>query len=123
VKNADVRGNTFAGLVQGEVDSWLTRRTNLNIFASFSGTDGFIYERGRLKQQVTNLDYKKPNTINVGVEQIFGRNPDFSQVGGGVILEIYNIPKRISFAVRSGYKHDSSFGSGAYGGLELYVGF
>jgi hypothetical protein len=123
VKNADVRGNTFAGLIQGEFDSWLPSRTNFNLFASFSGTDSFLYERGRIKQQITNLNFKKPNTINIGVEQFFGRNPDFRQVGVGPILEIYNIPNRISFALRSGYKHDSTFGNGFYGGLEFYMGF
>ena len=37
---------------------------------------------------------------------------DFQQVGVGPTLEIYNIPNRISFALRSGYKHDSTFGNG-----------
>jgi len=122
-KNADIRGTTFEGLVQGEFDTWLPSRTNFNLFASYSGTDGFLYERGRIKQQITNLNFKKPNTINIGMEQFFGRNPDFRQVGVGPILEIYNIPNRISFALRSGYKHDSTFGNGFYGGLEFYVGF
>lgn len=123
VRSADVRGNTFSGLVQGEFDSWLSGRTNLNIFSSFSGTDSFFYERGRIKRQITNLDFKKENTINIGMEQFYGRNPDFHMVGGGPILEVYHIPKRISFALRSGYKHDSTFGSGLYGGLELSVKF
>jgi hypothetical protein len=122
-KNADVRGTTFAGLVQAEFDSWLPSRTNFNLFASYSGTDGFLYERGRIKQQITNLNFKKPNTINVGIEQFYGRNPDFRQVGVGPILEIYNIPHRISFDLRCGYKHDSTFGSGIYGGLDFYKGF
>jgi len=122
-KNADIRGTTFGGLVQGEFDTWLPSRTNFNLFASYSGTNGFLYERGRIKQQITNLNFKKPNTINVGVEQFYGRNPDFQQVGVGPILEIYNIPNRISLALRSGYKHDSTFGNGFYGGLEFYVGF
>ncbi len=123
VKNADVRGGTFAGLVQGEFDSWLPSRTNFNVFASFSGTNSFFYERGRIKQQITNLNFKKDNTINLGVEQFYGRNPDFRQAGGGLILEVYNIPNKISLAFRSGYKHDSTFGSGAYGGLEFSVNF
>jgi hypothetical protein len=121
VGTAEVKGNTFAGVVQGELDTWLSSRTNFNLFSSFSGTDNFFYERGRIKQQITNLDFKKPNTINVGVEQFYGRNPDFRQLGGGLILELFNIPKEISFAVRVGYKHDSTFGSGTYGGLELYI--
>jgi hypothetical protein len=105
------------------LDSWLPSRTNFSAFASFSGTDSFIYQRARIKQQITNLDFKKPNTINIGVEEIFGRNPDFRQIGGGLILEIFNIPRFFSFAIRSGYKHDTTFGSGIYGGLEFYTRF
>lgn len=123
LRTADVRGSTVAGLVQGEFDTWLPSRTNFSGFASFSGTNDFLYERVRIKQQITNLSFKKPNTLNLGVEQIYGRNPDFHQIGGGLIMEIYNIPKRISFAVRTGYKNDSTFGNGVYGGLEFYVGF
>ena len=123
VKHAELRGDTLGGLVQGEFDTWLPSRTNFNAFASFSGEDSFFYERGKIKQQITNLNFKKSNTINVGVEQFYGRNPDFRQVGVGPILEIYNIPKKIAFALRIGYKHDSTFGNGAYGGLEFYKGF
>lgn len=123
VKNAEVRGSTFAGLVQGEFDTWLPSRTNFNVFASFSGTDSFVYERGRIKQQITNLNFKKPNNINVGIEQFYGRNPDFRQAGVGLLLELYNIRRKISLAFRGGYKHDSTFGNGAYGGLEFYIGF
>src|SRR5208283_5920854 len=47
-QSASVRGSTLAGLVQGEFDTWFPTRTNLNIFASFSGTSDFSYERGRI---------------------------------------------------------------------------
>lgn len=123
VTNAKVRGNTLAGLVQGELDGWLPTRTNFSAFASFSGTDSFLYQRARIKQQITNLDFKKSNTVNAGVEEIFGRNPEFNQIGGGIIVEIFNIPRWFSFAVRSGYKHDTTFGNGIYGGLEFYTRF
>ncbi len=122
-RSAKVRGNTTAGLVQGEFDTWLPTRTNLNVWASYSGTDSFFFERGRVKQQVTNLDYRKSNSLNVGLEQSIGRNPDFRQNGVGLLIEVYNIPYKIAFAVRGGYKHDSTFGDGAYWGLELYKGF
>jgi len=122
-RNAEVRGNTLAGLVQGEFDSWLPSRTNVNLFASFSGTDGFLYERGKIKQQATNLDFKKAYTINVGVEEFYGRNPDFHEIGVGLLVELFHIPQKISLALRGGYKHDSTFSGGAYGGLELYKGF
>ncbi len=102
MKQADVRGGTFAGLVQGELDTTFRSRTNLYIYPSYSGTDQFFYERARLKQQITNLDFKKANTIHLGIEQFYGRNPDFRQRGGGLILEAYNLPNKISIALRRG---------------------
>ena len=122
-QSASVRGSTSAGLVQGEFDTWLPTRTNLNIFASFSGTSDFSYERGRIKQQITNLDFQKPYTLNVGVEQFYGSNADFHQTGGGLYVELFHIPQKISIALRGGLKQDSTFDGGFYGGLELYKGF
>lgn len=123
VRTAEVRGSTWAGLIQGEFDTWLASRTNINLSASFSGTDSFFYERGRIKRQISNYEFKKPNTINLGIEQFYGRNPDFRMAGGGLLLEVYHIPKKLSLALKGGYKHDSTFGSGGYGGLELFVSF
>ena len=122
-QTAKVRGNTTAGLVQGEFDTWFPTRTNLNVMASYSGTDDFFYERGRVKQQVCNLDFRKPNNISVGLEQFYGRNADYDQAGGGLLLEVYNIPMKFALILRGGYKHDSTFGNGSYGGLELYKAF
>lgn len=121
--NSSQRGNTTAGLVQGEFDTWLPSRTNINIFASYSGNSDFFYEKGKIKQQITNLDYKGPYTVSVGVEQFIGRNEDFQGEGYGLVVELYNIPHKIAVALRGGFKHDSTFGNGAYWGLDLYKGF
>jgi hypothetical protein len=123
IRSVKIRGDSVAGLIQGEFDHWLPSRTNLNGFASFSGTNSFLYERGRIKQQITNLDFKKSNTFNVGVEQIVGRNADFTQFGGGLVLEMFNIPNWVALSLRGGYKHDTTFGDGAYGGVEFYKRF
>lgn len=122
-QSASVRGSSVAGTLQGEFDTWFSSRTSLNASASFSGTSNFSYEKVRIKQQITNLDFKKTYTLNAGVEQFYGRNSDFNQEGVGLILELFQISGRISVAVRGGLKHDSTFGGGAYGGLELYKGF
>ena len=42
---------------------------------SFTNTDGFIYEKGTVKQQLTNLDYSRPNTVNGGVEVVWAPTP------------------------------------------------
>jgi hypothetical protein len=120
---ASVRGSTTAGVIQGEFYSWLPSRTNLNLFVSYSGTSNFSYERGGIKQQITNLDFKGPYNINVGLEQFYGRNSDFHGEGIGIVVELFYIPQKFSVALRGGFKHDSTFGAGAYGGLDLYKGF
>lgn len=120
---ASVRGSTTAGVIQGEFYSWLPSRTNINLFVSYSGTSNFSYERGAIKQQITNLDFKGPYNINVGLEQFYGRNSDFHGEGIGIIVELFYIPQKFSVALRGGLKHDSTFGAGAYGGLDLYKGF
>jgi hypothetical protein len=123
VRNADVRGSTFAGLIQGELYYQPFRATDLSLYGSYSGTDGFFYEKAKIKRQITNLDYKKPNNIHIGLEQFYGRNPDFNMIGGGPFLELYHIPWKLSFTLRCGYKHDSNFNNGAYGGIEFFKGF
>jgi hypothetical protein len=121
--NNSARGEKTGGLIQGEFDSWLTSTTNLNIFASYGGVSDFLYEKGRIKEQVTNLDFKKSYSWFVGLEQFVGRNVDFHGEGVGLALELFYIPEKFSIAIRSGYKHDSTFGNGAYWGLDLYKGF
>jgi hypothetical protein len=123
VRGADVRGSTFAGLIQGELYYQLFRATDLSLFGSYSGTDGFFYERAKLKRQITNLNYKMPTNISIGFEQFYGRNPDFNMIGVGPLLEFYHIPSKFALAFRVGYKHDSNFGNGAYGGIELFKAF
>jgi len=117
---AKVRGDTTSGMIQGEFDSWLPSRTNLNAFVNYSGTDNFLYQRARIKQQLTNYGFQKPNTFNVGVEQIYGRNPDFHQIMFGLLGEIYNIPHSLGVALHGGYKRDSTFHNGEYIGIEIY---
>jgi hypothetical protein len=122
-RNSSQRGSTSAAVIQGEFDTWLTKRTNFYIFGSYSDTSNFSYERAKLKYQITNLDHKDSHTLFIGAEQFYGRNSDFRGQGYGALLELYFIPLKASIGVRGGYKHDSTYGNGAYGGLELYKGF
>jgi len=120
---AEVRGTTAAPLVQVEFDTWLPSRTNFNYFGSFTGTDSFIYQKGGVKQQLTNLDYAGPNTVNGGVEVVWGSNPDFEMYQVGLVVEMFSIPHTLSLQARGGYKHDTTFGNGFYGGLTFFKGF
>ncbi len=120
---ASVSGRTTAGTVQGEFDTWITKRTNLNVFASYSGTSDFSYEKSRIKEQISNFDSKKSYTFYAGIEQFAGRNVDFHEQGVGPMVEFIYVPQKISVALIGGYKRDSTFGDGAYYGLQVYKGF
>jgi hypothetical protein len=122
-KNANMRGSTSSVLVQGELDSWLDKRTNVNLFGSFSGTNNFSYEKAKIRRQISNRDYQKPYTFLVGLEEFVGTNKDYTGVGLGASVELYYIPFKASLALRGGYKHDTTFGDGGYWGLEFYKGF
>jgi hypothetical protein len=122
-RNADVRGATNAGMVQAGIDVRVTKSTNVNFFGSYSGTNNFSYERGAVRQQISNFDFKKSYTFYVGAEQFIGRNADFKQEGVGPLLEMAYLPYNLSFGIRGGYKHDSTFGNGGYWGLQIYKGF
>ena len=122
--SARTRGSTTAGTIQGEFDTWFPGRTNFNVSASYSGTSDFVYEKARIKKQITNLDFQQgPFTLAAGVEQFFGQNSDFHGEGAALLLELYYIPLKFSIALRGGMKHDTTFGNGVYGGLDLYKGF
>ena len=120
---ASVRGATSAAVVQGEFDHWFPTKTNFGLSGSYSGTSDFSYEKAKIKQQVNNFDYKGSTNINVGVDQTYGRNADFHGITVGPLIELYYIPWKCAISLRGGYKHDSTFGGGGYGGLELYKGF
>lgn len=122
-QTASGRGNTSAGLIQGELNAWVTGRTNVSVFTSYSGVGNYLYEKAGIKYQITNLDYKKPYNLYIGAEQFLGRNADFQGEGYGGLVELFNNPLNISVALRGGLKHDSTFGNGIYWGLQFYKGF
>ncbi len=122
-RSADVRGGTTAGMIQGELDAWLTRYLNFFVVGSYSGTSNFSYEKAILKHQITNMDLKKPYSFYAGVEQFYGRNADFRQDGVGPMIQFVYIPLNFAMSLSGGYKHDSTFGQGTYVGFQIYKGF
>jgi hypothetical protein len=122
-QGSNVQGSRSAGVISGEFDTWLPTQTNFNVSGSYSGTSDFSYEKARIKQQVTNRDFKGPASLFVGVDQTYGRNADFHGETVGLLVELYYAPLKCSIGLRGGLKHDSTFGNGGYGGLDLYKGF
>ncbi|PKN68379.1 MAG: hypothetical protein CVU54_15080 [Deltaproteobacteria bacterium HGW-Deltaproteobacteria-12] len=120
---ASGRGNTSAGIIQGEVYAWITSRINFSAFGSYSGISNYSYEKAGIKYQLTNLDYKEPYTLYVGIDQFFGKNADYQGEGYGGLVELLYHPLNIFVGLRGGLKHDSTFGDGGYWGLQLYKGF
>jgi hypothetical protein len=120
---ARIRGSTLAGLVQGEVDSWLSGKTNVNMFTSYSGLDNYFYEKVRVKRQISNQKYAKPSTLFIGMEQFVGRNADYQSQGVGASVELYFVRQKASVGARGGFMHDSAFKNGPYWGLQFSKGF
>lgn len=123
VRTAAMRGETLSPVAQFEVSGELPSRTLLGYFANFNTGDDFIYQKATARQQVTNFDYARPNTLLVGLELIYGRNPDYEFVAVGPIIELYNVPGVFSVNIHGGYRHDATFGSGVYGGVGLWKRF
>lgn len=71
------------------------------------------------KWELNCFDFRKSNIIHLGVEQFYGRNPEFRMYALGATCELYNISNKISFTIRTGLKHDKTFNNGIYGGLSF----
>jgi hypothetical protein len=120
---ASGRGNTSAGILQGEVYAWITSRINFSAFGSYSGISNYSYEKAGIKYQINNPEFKEPYTFYIGIDQFFGKNADYQGEGYGGLLELLYHPLNISVGLRGGLKHDSTFGNGGYWGLQFYKGF
>lgn len=123
LKDAKVRGDTFAPSLQGELNYRFSKYISMDFYGSYSGTDNFFYEKFMIKSQISNFDFKKPDIFHLGCEQFYGKNPDFRMLGLGPFFEIYNIQNKISLSFRSGYTHDKNFRGGIYGGIQFFKAF
>lgn len=105
--------------VQAETMYWQETH-NFQGIASYSSLDDFFFGRVRGKLRVYS-----PETnccpILAGMDVAVMGNDDFGAVQTGPVVEI-PIGK-FSLLARGGYQYDSAFGSGGYGGFEIYTPF
>lgn len=106
-------------MLQMESMYWQETR-NLHAMVSYASLDDFFFGRVRAKLQTYS-----PETgccpIFAGLDIAGMGNDDFRAVQVGPVVEVPVAGFFLLF--RAGYQNDSSFGSGGYGGLEIYTQF
>jgi hypothetical protein len=106
--------------VQGEFDTWWDKEKNVSAIASYKSTDNFFWGRLRGKRGTGPVG---EGTIFLGMEAIGMGNEDFASYGVGGFVEFANIIPRLSFGLKIGFKHSSSFADSVYEGMEVYYNF
>ena len=104
--------------LQGETFYWHERGSFHGII-SYSTLDNFLWGRLRGKLLAFKTDGGLP--IYGGWDVIGMGNKDFNAFHTGPLLEIP--VGKLFFLIKAGYKYTSTFQSGAYTGLELYLPF
>ena len=107
--------------VYGQLEAlYWQEKWNLHAIGSYADLDNFFWSRLRGKV----LAYK-PEKIccatYIGWDMTGMGNADFRGVMTGPLAEIQI--SKVFFLVRSGYQHNTTFHSGAYGGFEIYFPF
>lgn len=109
--------------VGGEVYANPTSHNNVHGLVNYSTADRYTWGRLGFKEQISNRAWERPNAVFLGVEGIAQGNHDIrsNQVGG--LLEISNVPTKVSVMFKAGYKR-STFNVGpAATGPYFSVGF
>lgn len=105
--------------VQAETMYWHESHS-LHAMVSYASLDNFFFGRIRGKL-LTHSPETCCRKIFLGLDVAGMGNDDFSAVQAGPLVEVP--VGRFFLLARGGYQHDSNFGSGGYGGLEIYTSF
>lgn len=104
--------------VQAEAMYW-HEKGNLHAIGSFADLDDFFW--GRLRGKLLVHQATECCSAYAGWDVAGMQNRDYRAVQTGPLVEV-PIGK-LHLLVRGGYQHTTSFHSGAYGGVEVYVPF
>lgn len=104
--------------VQAEAMYW-HEKGNLHAIGSFADLDDFFW--GRLRGKLLVHQATGCCSAYAGWDVAGMQNRDYRAVQTGPLVEV-PIGK-LHLLVRGGYQHTTSFHSGAYGGVEVYVPF
>lgn len=105
--------------LQGEAFQW-QERGSLHGIISYGDLDQFFWGRLRGKLRVHRPD-QGCCTIYIGWDLAGMGNDDVHAVRAGPLVEVP--VGQIFWLVKAGYRYDSTFRSGAYTGLEIYLPF
>lgn len=116
---------TIGGFVgQWENDLVLARRWHGQLLASYGGAAQYVYCRGALRYQVSNLSWNRPVSLFCGLEAVRQGNRDSNGLQAGAFLESSLVPQHVSLGLHGGYKENWSAGlphaTGGYLGLGVY---
>jgi len=118
-RNDSGRDFDVGAFVQLETMYWQETH-NLQAMVSYASLDDFFFGRVRGKFRI-HAPETRCCTVFVGLDVAGMGNDDFSAVLTGPLVEVP--VGRFSLLARAGYQHDSGFGSGGYGGFEIYTPF
>ncbi len=118
-QNGSEREFDVGAFAQAETMYWQETHS-FHGFVSYSSEDNFFFGRARGKLRIYS-----PGTgccaIFAGLDVAGMGNDDFRAVQTGPLIEVPI--GGVSLLARAGFQRDSSFGSGVYGGLEIYAPF
>ncbi|MEO7866639.1 MAG: cellulose biosynthesis protein BcsS [Candidatus Eisenbacteria bacterium] len=114
-------------VVQADGDMVLARHWRAFLLGNYAGAAKYLFGRGAVQYQVSNLDWKQPTSLFVGAELVRQGNNDSDAAQGGVFLEWNFLPQRVSVGLHGGYKESWSPGqthrSGGYIAMSAYRHF
>ena len=122
------RDATASGIVvQADGDLAVASRWRAFVFGNYAGAAKYLFGRGAVRYQATNLDWKRPNSFFIGAEAVRQGNNESDAAQGGGFLELNFVPQHISVGLHGGYKEIWSPGqahrAGGYFGTSLYRRF
>jgi hypothetical protein len=131
--NNDIAGSptrtrtTTGGVGQFYCQEELARGWEATQFGVYVGAAQYMVGRIALRRQITNLDWKKPTSLSLGVEGVRQGNRFSDALQTGALGECNFVRLHMSLGVHLGYKQSWSPGSpqlaGAYLGTSFYRHF
>jgi hypothetical protein len=116
-----------SGIAQADGDLALGPRWRGFMLVNYSGAAQYVYGRGALRFQFTNLGWQGPTSLFAGIEAVRQGNDETNAAQGGGFFEWNLVRARVSASLHGGYKETWSAGErhrhGSYVGASLYHRF
>lgn len=122
----EVRVVTLGGFVGQIGAGFSSGRFQPQALAVYTGASDYVYARGALRWQCSNVTWAGPRTWFAGLEGVTQGNADVDAIQAGAVLECVFTHAHLSLSVRGGKKWASTGGDrrpGGYFGFGLYRAF